>query len=88
MSTYERSDDVNGSKYPSVIGDAVIPPTLGGGVGRANMYKELRTLRDLAKDLAIKDAQIALANTSVYSVTLKPQNAPSGDPHDYLSLAK
>ncbi|KAJ2956955.1 hypothetical protein NQZ79_g7277 [Umbelopsis isabellina] len=88
MSTYERNGDADGSKYPSVIGDAATPPTLGGGVGRANMYKELRTLRDLAKELAIKDAQIALANTSVYSVTLKPQNAPSGDPHDYLSLAK
>jgi hypothetical protein len=88
MSTYERYNDGDGSRYPSDLGDSTIPPTLGGGAGRVSMYKELRTLRDFAKQLAIKDAEVALANTSVYSVTLKPQYAPSGDPHDYLSLAK
>ncbi|KAF0459629.1 chondroitin AC/alginate lyase [Gigaspora margarita] len=36
----------------------------------------------------IKSADIAVANTSTYSVTLKPQLPPSNDPHDYLSLSR
>ncbi|KAL1922853.1 uncharacterized protein VTP21DRAFT_9229 [Calcarisporiella thermophila] len=44
--------------------------------------------RQRAKMLVIHDADIAVRNESVYSVTLKQQTAPSGDKHDYLSLAK
>ncbi|CAB5216486.1 unnamed protein product [Rhizophagus irregularis] len=36
----------------------------------------------------INKANKALKNDSVYSVTLKPQLAPSNDPHDYMSLAR
>lgn len=36
----------------------------------------------------VKSAEIAYANNSVYSVTLKPQLPPSGDPHDYMSLGR
>lgn len=58
------------------------------GIARASMYQELNKLRYDAIDTVLRDADVALRNTSVYSVTLKPQTAPSGDPHDYLSLAK
>ncbi|KAL1915492.1 uncharacterized protein VTP21DRAFT_6616 [Calcarisporiella thermophila] len=46
------------------------------------------TQRKLAVSQIVNSADIALRNTSVYSVTIKPQLAPSGDRHDYLSLAK
>ncbi|CAG8777840.1 9480_t:CDS:2, partial [Cetraspora pellucida] len=36
----------------------------------------------------LHEADLAVANTSVYSVTLKPQLAPSKDLHDYMSLAR
>ncbi|CAG8673110.1 22888_t:CDS:1 [Cetraspora pellucida] len=36
----------------------------------------------------IRSADIAVANTSVYSVILKPQLPPSNDPHDYMSLSR
>ncbi|CAG8447151.1 8307_t:CDS:2 [Diversispora eburnea] len=36
----------------------------------------------------VKSAEWALGNNSVYSVTLKPQLPPSGDPHDYMSLGR
>ncbi|KAG5457210.1 MAG: alginate lyase-domain-containing protein [Olpidium bornovanus] len=35
-----------------------------------------------------RDAEIARRNDTVFSVTLKPQVPPSGDVHDYLSLAR
>jgi hypothetical protein len=38
--------------------------------------------------ILLDKANIALKDDSVYSVTLKPQRAPSNDPHDYLSLAR
>ncbi|CAG8450982.1 4380_t:CDS:2 [Acaulospora morrowiae] len=36
----------------------------------------------------VRSANNAVANNSVYSVTLKPQLAPSGDKHDYMSLGR
>ncbi|GBB91026.1 hypothetical protein RclHR1_18110001 [Rhizophagus clarus] len=36
----------------------------------------------------LNKANKALKNDSIYSVTLKPQLAPSNDPHDYMSLAR
>ncbi|CAJ0914996.1 5627_t:CDS:2, partial [Entrophospora sp. SA101] len=41
----------------------------------------------MLKDLIYR-ANRAVRNNSVYSVTLKPQLAPSKNPHDYLSLAR
>ncbi|KAF8978832.1 hypothetical protein BGZ46_006094 [Entomortierella lignicola] len=43
---------------------------------------------DYAIALLVREAERALNNTDVYSVTLKTQTAPSGDIHDYLSLSK
>ncbi|KAF9358322.1 hypothetical protein BGX34_008979 [Mortierella sp. NVP85] len=43
---------------------------------------------DYAVALLLREADLALKNTDVYSVTNKPQTAPSGDIHDYLSLSK
>ncbi|KAH7059374.1 alginate lyase-domain-containing protein [Linnemannia elongata] len=36
----------------------------------------------------VREAELALASTEVYSVTNKNQTAPSNDIHDYLSLSK
>ncbi|CAG8510575.1 7261_t:CDS:1 [Funneliformis caledonium] len=38
--------------------------------------------------MLVYKADLAFKNNSVYSVTLKPQLAPSHDPHDYMSLAR
>ncbi|KAF9993627.1 hypothetical protein BGZ79_001677 [Entomortierella chlamydospora] len=43
---------------------------------------------DYAIALLVREANVALKNTDVYSVTNKNQTAPSGDIHDYLSLSK
>ncbi|CAG8638316.1 12911_t:CDS:2 [Gigaspora margarita] len=51
----------------------------------------LKTQRELHNQMLyniVHKADSAVANTSVYSVTLKPQLAPSNDPHDYMSLAR
>ncbi|KAF0369721.1 chondroitin AC/alginate lyase [Gigaspora margarita] len=51
----------------------------------------LKILREQHNEMLydlVHKADLAVANTSVYSVTLKPQFAPSNDPHDYLSLAR
>lgn len=47
-----------------------------------------RRERDYAIALIVKEADQALKNENVYSVTLKSQSAPSNDMHDYLSLSK
>ncbi|KAG0280466.1 hypothetical protein BGZ96_001559 [Linnemannia gamsii] len=47
-----------------------------------------RRERDYAIALIVKEADTALRNEQVYSVTNKGQTAPSGDKHDYLSLSK
>jgi hypothetical protein len=70
------------------IPDSLQSHWIDNGIARANMYRELNKLRYDAMDTVMRDADVALHNTSVYSVTLKPQTAPSGDVHDYLSLAK
>ncbi|CAG8671914.1 3871_t:CDS:2, partial [Dentiscutata heterogama] len=50
--------------------------------------KILREQHNLMLYDIIDKADLAVANTSVYSVTLKTQFAPSNDPHDYMSLAR
>ncbi|KAF8935413.1 hypothetical protein BGZ47_009960 [Haplosporangium gracile] len=47
-----------------------------------------RRERDYAIALIVKEADLALKNENIYSVTNKNQVAPSKDPHDYLSLSK
>ncbi|KAG0044080.1 hypothetical protein BGZ83_010676 [Gryganskiella cystojenkinii] len=47
-----------------------------------------RRERDYAVALIVKEADLALKSTDVYSVVLKDQTAPSNDIHDYLSLSK
>ncbi|KAF9981474.1 hypothetical protein BGZ65_003896, partial [Modicella reniformis] len=43
---------------------------------------------DYAIALLVREADLALKSTEVYSVTNKNQTAPSNDIHDYLSLSK
>ncbi|KAK3843575.1 MAG: alginate lyase-domain-containing protein [Linnemannia gamsii] len=54
----------------------------------AQMLSATRRERDYAVALMVREAELALASTEVYSVTNKKQVAPSGDIHDYLSLSK
>ncbi|CAG8795940.1 15143_t:CDS:1, partial [Dentiscutata erythropus] len=49
----------------------------------AEYLKILREQHNLMFHDIIHKADLAVANTNVYSVTLKPQLAPSNDPHDY-----
>lgn len=53
-----------------------------------NLLSANRRERDYAIALIVKEADLALKNDTVYSVTNKGQTAPSGDKHDYLSLSK
>ncbi|KAG0290069.1 hypothetical protein BGZ96_006468 [Linnemannia gamsii] len=57
-------------------------------VSYAQMLSAARRERDYAIALMVREAEIALASTAVYSVTNKDQTAPSNDIHDYLSLSK
>ncbi|KAF9933938.1 hypothetical protein FBU30_003882 [Linnemannia zychae] len=54
----------------------------------AQMLSAARRERDYAIALMVREAELALASTEVYSVTNKNQTAPSNDIHDYLSLSK
>jgi len=54
----------------------------------AQMLSSTRRERDYAVALMVKEAELALRSTEVYSVTNKDQTAPSNDIHDYLSLSK
>src|SRR5438132_4869754 len=56
--------------------------------GYVTLLDLLTKQHDEAVDQLIKSADLAVANNSVYSVTLKAQLPPSGDPHDYMSLAR
>ncbi|KAF9150411.1 hypothetical protein BG015_007790 [Linnemannia schmuckeri] len=57
-------------------------------VSYAQMLSATRRERDYAIALMVREAELALASTEVYSVTNKKQMAPSNDIHDYLSLSK
>jgi hypothetical protein len=57
-------------------------------VSYAQMLSAARRERDYAIALMVREAELALASTEVYSVTNKDQTAPSNDIHDYLSLSK
>lgn len=52
------------------------------------MLSASRRERDYAIALLVREANLALRSTGVYSVTIKNQTAPSGNIHDYLSLSK
>ncbi|KAF9373288.1 hypothetical protein CPC16_001914 [Podila verticillata] len=52
------------------------------------MLSATRRERDYAIALLVREADLALRSTDVYSVTNKNQTAPSGNIHDYLSLSK
>ena len=52
------------------------------------MLSATRRERDYAIALLVREANLALRSTDVYSVTNKNQTAPSGNIHDYLSLSK
>ncbi|KAF9432679.1 hypothetical protein BGZ76_010463 [Entomortierella beljakovae] len=54
----------------------------------AQVLSATRRERNYAIALMVREADIALNSTEVYSVTNKNQTAPSGDIHDYLSLSK
>ena len=57
-------------------------------ISYAQMLSAVRRERDYAIALMVREAELALASTEVYSVTNKNQTAPSNDIHDYLSLSK
>ncbi|KAG0080501.1 hypothetical protein BGZ90_012132 [Linnemannia elongata] len=57
-------------------------------VSYSQMLSAVRRERDYAIALMVREAELALASTEVYSVTNKNQTAPSNDIHDYLSLSK
>src|ERR1051325_3257264 len=48
----------------------------------------LRKQHQAAIETLVRSADRAVANNTVYSVTLKPQLPPSGDEHDYMSLGR
>ncbi|CAB4396982.1 unnamed protein product [Rhizophagus irregularis] len=54
----------------------------------ANYLSILRQQHHQMLSTLLSKADNALRNNSVYSVTLKPQLAPSNDPHDFMSLAR
>ncbi|CAO3672943.1 unnamed protein product [Umbelopsis ramanniana] len=88
MSCSRISNENDISASASTITSSMESYWLSDGAARAAAFKELSNLRYDAMDIILKDADVALRNDSVYSVILKPQVAPSGDAHDYLSLAK
>ncbi|KAF9577040.1 hypothetical protein BGW38_008010 [Lunasporangiospora selenospora] len=57
-------------------------------VSYSQLMSANRRERDYAIALIVREADLALRSTEVYSVTNKNQTAPSGDIHDYLSLSK
>ncbi|KAI1314412.1 hypothetical protein EDD11_002199 [Mortierella claussenii] len=57
-------------------------------VSYAKMLSATRRERNYAIALMVREAELALSSTEVYSVTNKNQTAPSNDIHDYLSLSK
>ncbi|KAF9099005.1 hypothetical protein BGX29_007359 [Mortierella sp. GBA35] len=57
-------------------------------ISYAQMLSAARRERDYAIALMVREAELALGSTEVYSVTNKDQTAPSNDVHDYLSLSK
>ncbi|KAK9727417.1 hypothetical protein K7432_001856 [Basidiobolus ranarum] len=73
----------DGSCVPAVSIDSIMT-----GEDRAQYVKTLYSEFTLSLDILRKDADSAVNNSQVYSVTLKKQHTPSNDPHDYLSLAK
>ncbi|KAF9182402.1 hypothetical protein BGZ51_007066 [Haplosporangium sp. Z 767] len=54
----------------------------------AQLLSANRRELDYAVALLVREADTALKNTKVFSVTNKDQTAPSNDIHDYLSLSK
>ncbi|CAG8681424.1 16741_t:CDS:2, partial [Racocetra fulgida] len=72
-------------------GDSKIEMVIDAYLNIHYYTKYLKILRkqhnEMLYDLFHK-ADLAVANTNVYSVTLKTQLAPSKDPHDYMSLAR
>lgn len=88
MSCSRISNENELSASTSTVTSSMESYWLSDGAARAAALKELSKLRYDAMDIVLKDADVALRNDSVYSVVLKPQVAPSGDVHDYLSLAK
>ncbi|KAF9109060.1 hypothetical protein BGX27_008043 [Mortierella sp. AM989] len=57
-------------------------------ISYAQVLSATRRERNYAIALMVREADLALNSTEVYSVTNKNQTAPSGDIHDYLSLSK
>ncbi|KAF9994375.1 hypothetical protein BGZ65_010005, partial [Modicella reniformis] len=57
-------------------------------VSYAQWLSASRRERNYALALMIREADLALRSTEVYSVTNRNQTAPSNDIHDYLSLSK
>ncbi|KAG0302534.1 hypothetical protein BGZ98_007416 [Dissophora globulifera] len=57
-------------------------------ISYAQFLSASRRERNYAIALMVREADLALQSTDVYSVTNKNQTAPSNDIHDYLSLSK
>ncbi|KAF9420090.1 hypothetical protein BGZ94_009215 [Podila epigama] len=82
----------DGSTLPFTAADeaviAAAKARKASSVTYAQMLSSTRRERDYAIALMVREADLALRSTEVYSVTNKNQTAPSGNIHDYLSLSK
>ncbi|KAI7831238.1 alginate lyase-domain-containing protein [Gamsiella multidivaricata] len=83
--------NVPGSEISEVKESAVAIATQerkASPVSYAHFLSAIRRERNYAIALMVREADLAVQSTEVYSVTNKNQTAPSNDVHDYLSLSK
>ncbi|KAF9570694.1 hypothetical protein EC968_001478 [Mortierella alpina] len=90
----ESLDDLPTKFDPATFPQAsqmILENTIEAEVLRPYMsQKSHQGARNVAVGYILRQANTACRNNSIYSVVLKPKSkvAPSGDPHDYTSLAR
>ena len=84
----EEGDDEELTEEEETLLSLAIKNRKNSPTSYVDLLSANRRERDYAIALIVKEADQALKSEKVYSVTLKNQNAPSGDIHDYLSLSK
>jgi hypothetical protein len=91
-SSDSEEDEDEGEEEPTEEEETLLSLAIKARNKSPSSYVDLlsanRRERDYAIALIVKEADTALKNEKVYSVTNKDQTAPSGDKHDYLSLSK
>ncbi|CAG8586298.1 6723_t:CDS:1 [Funneliformis caledonium] len=88
----------NNNNSPGPVIDAIRTTTITDTKGTQKEYLNakgyitflhiIRKQHKTAIGSLTRAADLAVANDTVYSVTLKPQKPPSGDIHDYMSLGR